>query len=117
MLSIEQAPIASAVWLNVTGALRAPDTNRLTNAVQRILRTGSRYVTIDLRQVTDIDAAGLGALVAARNLVEKAGGRVTLANPRGHVLEMLAVTRLLAVFDVDAGRVGRSRLFRDQEVL
>jgi anti-anti-sigma factor len=100
MLLIEQKAVASAVLLNLKGALCAPDGERLTRAVQQTVRTGFRQVVLDLEHVTDLDAAGLGALVTARNLLDNVGGRIALLKPGRYVTHMLAITRLLSIFDV-----------------
>ena len=64
-------------------------------------------VTVDLRSVTFCDAAGLGALVAGRNLIENNGGHVTLVCAPGAVTTVLRATGLDEVFDlVLTGAVG-----------
>ena len=101
MLLIEPAATANTVLLSLAGDLRAPDGDRaLIQAVQEFVRTGSRRIVLNLEKVTDVDAAGLGALVHARNLLDAVGGQVMLIKPNRRVADLLAIMKLNSVFDV-----------------
>jgi anti-anti-sigma factor len=100
MLLIEQNIAARDVVLTLKGALCAPDSNRLKRAVQRAIRKDCGRLVLDLEQVTDLDASGIGGLVAARNLATKRGARIQLLRPNRRLTHMLAVTRLLPFFEV-----------------
>jgi anti-anti-sigma regulatory factor len=54
-------------------------------------------VTVDLRKVTRIDAAGLAALITLYCDACKAGHNFRIANPSVHVAELLALVRLDAL--------------------
>ena len=100
MLLIKQNAVAGEVLLYLKGTLCASDGDRLTRAIQQAIRTGCRRVVLDLEHVSDLDAAGLGALVSARNLLDTVGARIALLKPGRHVTHMLAVTQLLSIFEV-----------------
>jgi anti-anti-sigma factor len=51
-------------------------------------------VTLDLRKVRRIDAAGLAALITLYCDACKAGHRFRITNPSHHVAELLALVRL-----------------------
>jgi anti-anti-sigma factor len=51
-------------------------------------------VTLDLRKVTRIDAAGLAALITLYCDACKAGQSFRISNPAHHVAELLALVRL-----------------------
>jgi len=108
MLLIEQNIAARDVVLTLKGALCAPDSNRLKRAVQRAVRKDCGRLVLDLEQVTDLDASGIGGLVAARNLVTKRGARIQLLRPNRRLTHMLAVTKLLTIFEIvpDSPEVG-----------
>ena len=57
-------------------------------------------VEIDLSQTTLIDCAGLGALIAVRNLTHKRKGMTRLMNPTFSVQQMLDLTRTGQLFDI-----------------
>jgi anti-anti-sigma factor len=61
-------------------------------------------VTLDLRKVTRIDAAGLATLITLYCEACKAGRRFRISNPSRHVAELLKLVRLdrlLVVGSVD----------------
>jgi len=99
---IEHHAVGGGVLLKLTGALRAPVDDQLLMATARkLVRNRCREVIVDLEAVTDIDAAGLGALVAVRNLAKRAGGGLSVLKPSPRVGQLLAVTKLLWVLNVE----------------
>jgi anti-anti-sigma factor len=79
------------------GALRAPTTGDLVRRVERLLKGGERCITLSLASVSDLDAAGVGALVRARNLAEAAGGHLRIVDAAGSARVLLARTGLLDI--------------------
>ncbi len=101
MLLIAHHRVNGGVLLKLKHELRAPDGDQLLlRTVRRIVRAGCRRVFLDLAQVTDVDAAGLGALVFARNHVHDTGGTIALLNPGQRVRRLLAMTKLYSVLNV-----------------
>ena len=68
---------------------------------------GQADIEIDLSETTFIDCAGLGALIAVRNLTQRPNGVARLMNPASSVQQMLDLTRTGQLFDIintaDAG--------------
>lgn len=62
---------------------------------------GPEGVVVDLRDVTVMDAAGLGMLVAAQRKASLAGTRIQLSEVPPGVARVLAATRLFRVFRLD----------------
>ena len=60
----------------------------------------STQLVFDLRQVTFMDASGLGVLAEAWRMANVSGGSVTLVGPRKRVRRMLEVTQLDAVLPI-----------------
>jgi anti-anti-sigma factor len=83
--------------LHIMGALRAPTTGDLVRRVERLLRDGKRCIDLSLASVSDLDAAGVGALVRARNLAEAAGGQIRIVDAVGWTRVLLARTGLLDI--------------------
>ena len=83
--------------LHITGALRAPTTGDLVRRVERLLQSGERCIALSLASVSDLDAAGVGALVRARNLAEAAGGHLRIVDAAGSTRVLLARTGLLDI--------------------
>ncbi len=63
---------------------------------------GSRKVVINMADVTFIDSSGLGALVNAMIRMRNAGGKLKLTQPSSKVAELLEVTRLDKVLEIEA---------------
>jgi anti-anti-sigma factor len=61
---------------------------------------GSSTIVIDLHDLTFIDAAGLGALVHARNHLRSRGGEIRITEPRPIVRKVLDVTGLRDAFPI-----------------
>jgi anti-anti-sigma factor len=66
-----------------------------------LLASNERRILLDLAQLSDIDAAGVGELVRAFNTLKAAGGvlRITHANP--HVRQLLRVAGVLGLLSGD----------------
>lgn len=61
---------------------------------------GHTDVEIDLSETTFIDCAGVGALIAVRNLTQERKGVARLMNPTSSVQQMLDFTRTAQLFDI-----------------
>ena len=72
----------------------------LRDAVRDALAAGSKKILLNIGDVTYIDSAGLGELVAAYTSVKNAGGDLKLTNLSKKVKDLLVITKLLTVFDV-----------------
>ena len=64
-------------------------------------RRDSRTITLDLAATREVDATGLGTLVAIQNRAKEYGMRVKLANVTDEVVTLLALTELVHPFDVE----------------
>ncbi|HEV2118033.1 MAG TPA: STAS domain-containing protein [Terriglobales bacterium] len=70
-------------------------------ALQRTATTErTAGLIIDLQGVEALDAAGLGALLRVRQWCNAQGTEMKLINPKKHVREVLAVTALDSVLDL-----------------
>jgi anti-sigma B factor antagonist len=99
-MRIIERPIQATTILDVHGKLAGPDATELLEAtVRRVTRTGAERLVVNLGDVPSIDAAGLGALVAAYGVVRRSGGTLRLARPAKRLYELLVVCRLLTVFE------------------
>jgi anti-sigma B factor antagonist len=115
-MQIIQRPLGDTTVLELHGVLTAPGaTNLLDATVRKATRTSPQGLVLNLEDVPSIDAAGLGALVAAYGVVTRAGGTLRLARVAKRVHTLLVVCRLITVFAtfdsvedaVDAGSEGR----------
>jgi anti-anti-sigma factor len=72
--------------------------DELCQEVRAMLEGGRKDLIIDLTDVPYTDSAGIGALVAANSLIQRAGGKLVLLSAQRRVLEMLKRMRLEPYF-------------------
>src|SRR5262245_10032099 len=81
--------------LELKGTLRAPVSAGLRHRVAVLLSRGQRRIVLDVRGLSDIDAAGVGELVRIFNMTAAAGGTLRIVCPQKWVRELLRVAGLL----------------------
>ena len=82
--------------------LRGQPLSDLGETLRRLLEQGCRQIVLDLGQVTFLDSAGLGELIACRKRTVDKGGDILLLRPTGKVrelLDMLHLTKVFKLFD------------------
>jgi len=72
----------------------------LRNAIRRLLGEGKNKILLNLGGVGYIDSSGIGELVSSFTAVNKEGGVLKLLNLTQKIQDLLAITKLLTVFDV-----------------
>jgi anti-anti-sigma factor len=66
----------------------------------RAALNGHTVIEIDLSRTTSMDCAGLGSLIAIRNLICGRNGVVRLLNPTSRVQQLLERTRAGQIFEI-----------------
>ena len=72
----------------------------LRGAIRRLLGEGKNKILLNLGGVGYIDSSGIGELVSSFTAVNKEGGPLKLLNLTQKIQDLLAITKLLTVFDV-----------------
>jgi anti-anti-sigma factor len=87
--------------LSVVGCaeLTAANSNRFRKEVCAAFK-GHTVVEIDLSRTTTMDCAGLGALIALRNLARRRNGVVRLMNPTSRLTQLLDLMRAGEIFEI-----------------
>lgn len=98
MLSIRQRQLGDAAILRCCGTLTAGNDAELRNAVSN--NVCARLVIVDLEDVTSLDAAGIGALVEARQRTIGSGCTLKLINVPPQIAYLLQLTGLSSVFEI-----------------
>ena len=70
------------------------------NTIKDLLHNGVKKIVLNLAEVNYIDSSGVGELVSSFTSVAKEGGQLRLLNLTGKVRDILAITRLLTVFQI-----------------
>jgi anti-sigma B factor antagonist len=74
-------------------------TMSIRNAVRDILQGGGKKIILNLSDVNYIDSSGIGELVSSYTTVTNSGGKLKLLNLTKKIHELLAITKLLTVFE------------------
>ncbi len=73
----------------------------LRDSVRGALDSGATKILINLENVSTIDSSGIGELVAAFTTVSNRGGDLKLSNLSPKVTDILQITQLITVFQVE----------------
>ena len=68
--------------------------------LKSLIAEGKKKIVLNMDNVTFIDSAGLGTLVAAHHSVKSQGASLRLCHLGSKFQEVLQITKLLTVFDV-----------------
>ncbi len=86
--------------LDIDGRIVLGDeSNSFREKVKSLLAAGKRKIVLNLANVSYIDSAGLGTLVATFHSARSQGATLKLANLGTKFKELLQVTKLMTVFD------------------
>jgi anti-sigma B factor antagonist len=101
-LNIDVREQGSVSVLAMDGRLVFEDSQRVREALKKLLAQGKRNILLDLEKVTYCDSAGLGCLASSFASVNNMDGTLRIAAPTPKVQEVLRLTRLDSVIDVHA---------------
>jgi anti-sigma B factor antagonist len=73
---------------------------QLRDAIRDLLAKGQKKILLNLADVNYIDSSGIGELVSAFTTVKNQGGELKLLNLTKKVHDLLQITKLYTVFDV-----------------
>ena len=84
----------------------------LRKMVRDLVADGRRKILLNLADVDYIDSSGIGELVGAYTSVRSASGELKLVYLTKRVHDLIQITRLFTVFDVQADEAAAVRSFR-----
>jgi len=84
----------------------------LRNTVRELINSGSKKILLSLYDVDYIDSSGIGELVSAYTTVKNASGEMKLLHLTKRVHDILQITRLFTVFDVQSDESVAIRSFK-----
>ena len=76
------------------------ESNALREKVKSLLAEGKKKVVLNMDNITFIDSAGLGTLVAAHHSAKGQGASLRLCHLGSKFQEVLRITKLVTIFDV-----------------
>lgn len=83
----------------------------LRDTVRGLVEKGRNKILLNLHDVGHVDSSGLGELVKSYTTVRSHGGQMKLVNPSKRVCELLQMTKLHAVFDIQADEASAIQSF------
>jgi anti-sigma B factor antagonist len=99
-MQIDERTIGDVVVLDIKGRVQLGDGDEmLKDKVNSLLNQGRKKIVLNLADVPYIDSAGLGEVVRTFTTVSRQGGSLKLLNLTKRITDLLAITKLLTVFD------------------
>lgn len=98
---IEQRMVSGVVVLDLSGRLALGDGDGLLkDKVHSLVFQGTKEIALNLGGLSYMDSAGLGELIASHSTTTRNGGHIKIFNLTKRVSDLLAITKVLTVFDV-----------------
>jgi anti-sigma B factor antagonist len=99
-LKIVERTVGGTTVLDLSGRLVLDDGDAVfRERIADLLARGRTNLVINLKEVTYIDSAGVGVLVAKMLSARRAGGDMRLLNLTPRSTRVMTITKLLTVFD------------------
>ena len=99
-LNISERQAGDVTILDMSGKVTIGEGSvALRNTIRRLIGEGNKSLILNLGDVGYIDSSGIGELVSSFSTVNKEGGSLKLLNLTQKIQDLLAITKLLTVFD------------------
>lgn len=72
---------------------------QIRDRIKDLLADGQKKILLNLGEVNYIDSAGLGALISSYTTTKRQGGNLKLVNLTRRIKDLLAITKLITVFE------------------
>ena len=100
-LNINERQAGDVTVLDMSGKITIGEGSvALRTAIRRLLEEGKKRILLNLSGVSYVDSSGIGELVSSYTAINKEGGQLKLLNLTQKIQDLLAITKLLTVFDV-----------------
>lgn len=100
-MKIDTRTVGDVYVLDCSGKITLGEgTMAIRNTVREVLKNGGKKIVLNLADVNYIDSSGIGELVSTYTTVTNQGGKLKLLNLTKKIQELLAITKLLTVFQV-----------------
>lgn len=101
MIKVNCRRIDNVTVVDLGGRITLGDgSTTLRDTVRSLLTKNEKWILLNLGDVSYIDSSGLGELVSGFTQVRKAGGDLKLLHLTRKVRDLLQITKLYTVFDV-----------------
>ena len=99
-MTIEERPTDGVMILDLKGKLTiGEDVELVKDKINSLIQQGEKKLLLNLAEVPYVDSAGLGEIVRTYTPVNRQGGDLKLLHLTKRIEDLLAITKLLTVFD------------------
>ena len=99
-MTIEERPTDGVMILDLKGKLTiGEDVELVKDKINSLIQQGEKKLLLNLADVPYVDSAGLGEIVRTYTTVNRQGGSLKLLHLTKRIEDLLAITKLLTVFD------------------
>ncbi|HEX8181029.1 MAG TPA: STAS domain-containing protein [Pyrinomonadaceae bacterium] len=100
-LNISERQAGDVTVLDLSGKITIGEGSvSLRSAIRRLIEEGKKKILLNLGQVGYVDSSGIGELVSSFTTINREGGQLKIVNLTQKIQDLLAITKLLTVFDV-----------------
>jgi anti-sigma B factor antagonist len=100
-LSITQREAGDVTILDLSGKITIGEGSvQLRETVRQLLDGGRKKILLNLGDVSYVDSSGIGELVSSYTTANKSEGQLKLLNLTKKIQDLLAITKLLTVFEI-----------------
>ena len=94
-ISVRQSNDVTILDLRGKSTIDARESELLGNRLRALTDWGKRKLLLNLANLTQVDSTGISAIVESYVCLQRQDGELKLLGPRGRVLEVLMLFRLL----------------------
>jgi|TARA_B110000263_G_C15075255_1_gene403710 anti-sigma B factor antagonist len=99
-MQIDERAVGDVILLDLKGRMTMGEGDELLkDKVNSLILQGRKKIVFNLEGVPYIDSSGLGEIVRTYTTVSRQGGSLKLVNLTKRITDLLAITKLLTVFD------------------
>jgi anti-sigma B factor antagonist len=99
-LNISERQAGDVTVLDLSGKITIGEGSvSLRSAIRRLIEEGKKKILLNLAQVGYVDSSGIGELVSSYTTIGRENGQLKLLNLTQKIQDLLAITKLLTVFD------------------
>jgi anti-sigma B factor antagonist len=99
-MQISERHVGDVAILDLNGRLVLGDSDELLrDKINSLVQQGQKHIIVNLAQLTYMDSSGIGELVRCYTTVTRRDGALKLVALTKRISDLLAITKLLTVFD------------------
>jgi anti-sigma B factor antagonist len=111
-VKLSSRQVGDVTVIDVAGRITLGEgSSALRDALRELVGKNQKKILLNLGEVSYIDSSGIGELVSGFTTVTNSGGNLKLLNLNKRVKDLLQITKLYTVFDVQEDEAGAIRSF------